>query len=329
MDSISTPYEVFRNEVRDAGYFRRAYIFYTVYALLVLCGIGLSLFLLTVSDSVWFQIGNAVFFSFVMIQAGMLGHDLSHGQVFGSRRANLIGAQFAWGLLGGLSATHWFSKHNAHHKEVNRIGHDPDLAIPFLFSEKQLASQSRLGRTLFLPMQQVLFFLFLPLIYPISTLGTLVYMVKHPTLRTVFDLLLVVIHFGIVLSLPLLFLPLPVALTFFIVHFFVAGLYMGLVFAPNHKGEAVRSEAEGTTWKDQIVSTRNITGGWISFIFFGALNLQIEHHLFPHMARPLYLKVQPLVREFCTREGLPYHETTLLGSLSEMYQALSWTKNLK
>ena len=60
--------------------------------------------------------------------------------------------------------------------------------------------------------------------------------------------------------------------------------------------------------------SRNITGGpWIS-IFMGGLNYQIEHHLFPSMARPHLRKIQPLVAAYCAAEGVPYTQTSLWQS---------------
>ena len=36
----------------------------------------------------------------------------------------------------------------------------------------------------------------------------------------------------------------------------------------------------------QVLMSRNISGGRLMSIFMGGLNYQIEHHLFPSMARP-------------------------------------------
>ena len=47
----------------------------------------------------------------------------------------------------------------------------------------------------------------------------------------------------------------------------------------------------------------NITGGPLISIFMGGLNYQVEHHLFPSMARPHLRKIQSLVanRGFCAQ----------------------------
>jgi Fatty acid desaturase len=42
----------------------------------------------------------------------------------------------------------------------------------------------------------------------------------------------------------------------------------------------------------------------------GGLNYQIEHHLFPSMARPHLRKAQPLVAAYCAAQGVPYTRPT-------------------
>ena len=61
----------------------------------------------------------------------------------------------------------------------------------------------------------------------------------------------------------------------------------------------------------QVLTSRNLRGGWLASAATGGLSLQIEHHLFPGMPRPNLLRVRPLVREHCARNGLPYTELTL------------------
>jgi fatty acid desaturase len=60
--------------------------------------------------------------------------------------------------------------------------------------------------------------------------------------------------------------------------------------------------------------SRNISGGTPISVFMGGLNYQIEHHLFPSMARPHLRKAQPLVAAYCAAQGIPYTRTTLWQS---------------
>ena len=62
---------------------------------------------------------------------------------------------------------------------------------------------------------------------------------------------------------------------------------MGCSFAPNHKGMPVLSAGHTLDFlRKQVLTSRNIRGGWFVDILLGGLNYQIEHHLFPSMPRP-------------------------------------------
>jgi fatty acid desaturase len=54
----------------------------------------------------------------------------------------------------------------------------------------------------------------------------------------------------------------------------------------------------------------------------GALNYQIEHHLFPSMPRPNLRRSQALIKAFCRQHDLPYVETTLLRSYAQALRHL-------
>jgi fatty acid desaturase len=59
--------------------------------------------------------------------------------------------------------------------------------------------------------------------------------------------------------------------------------------------------------------SRNISGGPLISVFMGGLNYQIEHHLFPSMARPNLRRAQPLAA-YCAAQGVPYTRTRLWQS---------------
>jgi hypothetical protein len=87
---------------------------------------------------------------------------------------------------------------------------------------------------------------------------------------------------------------------------------MGSSFAPNHIGmPLVSPKLKLDFLRRQGVMSRNITGGPPMSIFMGGLNYQIEHHLFPSIARPHRRKIQPLVAAYCAAEGVPYTQTSI------------------
>ena len=84
----------------------------------------------------------------------------------------------------------------------------------------------------------------------------------------------------------------------------VAGAYLSMIIAPNHKGMPIWARGEKLTFLErQVISTRNITPGPIADFLFGGLNYQIEHHLFPTIPRANMGGARAIVRPFCGRRG--------------------------
>jgi fatty acid desaturase len=105
------------------------------------------------------------------------------------------------------------------------------------------------------------------------------------------------------------------ALVFVAVHQAVFGLYMGCSFAPNHKGMPIVGAHEKLDYlRRQVLTSRNIRGGWFVDELLGGLNYQVEHHLFPSMPRPRLRRAQRLVRDYCAQQRITYTETGLFGS---------------
>ena len=110
------------------------------------------------------------------------------------------------------------------------------------------------------------------------------------------------------------------ALAFFAVHQCLFGVYLGSIFAPNHKGMEMPATRMDFLRK-QVLTSRNVGGGrytdGLVHVAMGGLNHQIEHHLFPSMPTPNLRKARPLVRQFCAELGVSYHETGLVRSWAE------------
>jgi fatty acid desaturase len=66
--------------------------------------------------------------------------------------------------------------------------------------------------------------------------------------------------------------------------------------------------------RKQVLTSRNVTGGWLTDVALGGLNYQIEHHLFPAMPTPNLRKAQPIVQAYCAQVGVSYEETSLIES---------------
>ncbi len=310
------------SDVRAQGLLRRSYGHYVLLSLFLAFGFLVSLYLIVATDSWWVQALNGLLFAFLTVQAGMLGHDLSHNQVFASERLNQVLGSLVWSLGCGLSQERWYEKHNTHHVFVNHDGHDPDLDIPFIFNSSQTVSGSSTLARLFRPYQHVLFFVLVPAVFLSYIYFSFKYALVESRGSGYVEALLMVVHFAGLLGLVFWALPPGVAILFLVVVSIGAGYYMGFAFAPNHKGMKVVASDDAATWIEQIILTRNIYPSVFHFYLWGGLNYQIEHHLFPYASRFVYGRMQPIVKAYCIREGIAYHETTWSGSVREIYRGL-------
>lgn len=74
--------------------------------------------------------------------------------------------------------------------------------------------------------------------------------------------------------------------------------------------------------RKQVLTSRNIHGGWFVDVLLGGLNYQIEHHLFPSMPRPALRHAQVIVSEFCTQRGISYAQCGLFRSYGYVLEHL-------
>jgi fatty acid desaturase len=271
----------------------------------------------------WWQLAVAAFMAVVFSQAGFLGHDAGHSQVFASRRANDVLGLLAGNVLAGLSFLWWVDKHNRHHAHPNKIDSDPDIAgAGIAFTPDQARARRSPGGRWVARHQAGLFFPMLlleGLDLHLSSVRALVARRGERTRRWWIESTLLTAHFAGYLTAVFLVLPLGQAFAFIAVHQALLGLYLGCTFAPSHKGmpliDADDTGGRGSDFlRRQVLTSRNINGGrWLD-LAMGGLNHQIEHHLFPSMPMPSLRGTRTMVRAYCAEHGLPYLETSLIRS---------------
>jgi fatty acid desaturase len=301
--------------VREAGLLDRRPVSYAVHLAvgLLLLVVGWAAFVL-VGDS-WWQLITAAFLAVAFTQNGFLTHDAGHRQIFRSRRANqvvgLVHGNLAIGLLFGW----WVDKHHRHHAHPNQEGLDPDISgEDLVYTDSQARTRRGAGRLVARYQAQLFFPMLLLLALSIRVDG-----VKQLTRRGYRNRLPEAILFGLhvagYLTAVLLVLSPRKALAFVAVHQGLLGLYLGSVFAPNHKGMPILAKDDDSDFlRGQVLTARNVHSGLLTDQLLGGLNYQIEHHLFPSMPRPSLRRAQPIVRAHCLGQGLPYEETSLLDS---------------
>jgi fatty acid desaturase len=272
----------------------------------------------------WWQLGVAAVLAFVFTQIGFIGHDAGHRQIFRSKRANYLLGLVHGNLAIGLSYGWWVDKHNRHHAHPNTEDKDPDIGIGALAFTAGQAGAKRSSVTRFIARHQR--YLFFPLLlleavqlHVSSVQAVLGRGLRHRAWEAVTLGLHIVGYVAVVL---LVLSPLKAAV-FIIVHQALFGLYLGSVFAPNHKGMPILAADDQSDFlRRQVLTSRNVRGNWLIDFALGGLNYQIEHHLFPSMPRPNLRHSQAIVREFCHQHGLAYCQTTLWRSYAQALQHL-------
>jgi fatty acid desaturase len=271
--------------------------------------------------SSWWQLVTAVFLAVTFTQVGLVAHDLAHRQVFRTKRPSEIAGMLAGNLGIGMSYGWWMDKHTRHHNNPNHDDLDPDVAPEVLI----WATQSALGRRGlkgFITRHQAgLFFPLLTLLAADLKVSSVKALRNGVVKRRVPESALLILHAVAYLSALLIVLSPLQAIAFLLVHQALFGVYLGMTFAPNHKGMPHPTGDEDYLRK-QVLTSRNVRGGWLTDAALGGLNYQIEHHLFPGMPTPNLRKAQPIVRAYCAELGVAYEETTLIASYRQALEYL-------
>jgi fatty acid desaturase len=270
----------------------------------------------------WWQIAVAVALAILFTQIGFLGHDAGHRQISGSARTSYLLGILLGNLGIGMSYGWWVGKHNRHHAHPNTEGADPDIMLSVLAFT---AGQAGTGRGLFKILFRWQAFLFFPLLLG-EAIGLRASSIRSLAgkagRRQIAELVLLTAHLAGYVTVVFLVLSPVKAIVFIAVQQGLFGLYLGASFAPNHKGMPILTADDNSDFlRRQVLTSRNVRGGWFTDLALGGLNYQIEHHLFPSMPSPNLRRAQPLIREFCLQRGLPYCQTSLAGSY---FQALRY-----
>jgi fatty acid desaturase len=312
----TSDYSALSATIKGMGLMERRHGWYLARSLVVLAGyVAGFVALFTLGSSPW-QLLVAAGFAVLFTQTAFLAHDGAHKQIFTSGSRNEWVSRIVGNLLVGLSYGWWMNKHSRHHANPNRMGKDGDIKAGAIVFTTEDAVR-RTGWRAAVTARQHWFFL------PILTLAGIdlhINAVKAAlggepiTARGVEATLLAVRLIGFPLLVMLAAGPL-MGLAFMGVQLALFGVYMGGSFAPNHKGMAIIPKDMSIDFlRRQTLTSRNISGGPLVATGMGGLNFQIEHHLFPSMPSVNLRRARPVVKAFCEELGVPYTETTLVGS---------------
>ena len=250
-------------------------------------------------------------------QYGFIAHEASHRQVFRNNKANDWTGLLLANLFAGLSYGFWLRKHNKHHQRPNQIGEDPDIAIRVLSFTTESKESKRGIERWFSDRQGYLFpllLLFTGFDLLVDSFAGLVRKDRKLSIRLLEFSLMMIRQLTPYVVFAILFGPIW-GLALWFVMMMAFGFFMGAAFAPNHKGmPLVPKEAKLDFFSRQVLTSRNIRGSWLKDNLMGGLNYQVEHHLFPSMARPNLRKAHEIVVEYCRKHEVTLVEMNLLAS---------------
>ena len=273
-------------------------------------------------DALWYRACCLIVMSAAGIGVGTHTHTSAHHATSERRWLNATLTYLGYPLFAGFSACWWAHKHHVvHHAAPNVLGVDKDidLAPYFVITQAELARSRGLKR-LYYRIQWVVFPFALALNYINFVAQSWIFVIgrlargrgRRPAL--LLDLALMALHLVVSIGVPAIWLGLYGALWLHLLRYVGLGLGMFLVFAPGHfPAEAVclgRRAAPGEFAALQISASTNFRAGFIGRLICGGLEHQIEHHLFPNVSPVHYPRLRALVRQFCARNGLPYHEAS-------------------
>jgi len=322
--------------------FETNYLWYT-YKISTTWAFFVLAFVLLIYFDLWFlaSLSLGVFYQ----QAGWLGHDFCHHQVFKNRELNNFFAYMTGNFGSGYSVNWWKDRHNTHHAITNVIDSDPDIDNLPLFSwtVKELDRVVEFPMVgYFIPYQHYYFPIFTPFLKLIWCLQSVFWLNDKTTQNKSYEKsgnyerITLVLHWAVVLIF-LYYVPYSYKLLAFFISEGIGGAGIALVVFMNHYAcEKLHDEEfkkEHSFVSLQLFTTKNMNPGVIIDWICGGLNYQIEHHLYPTMPRHNLSKIRPRVMEFCKKQNLPYQTDDFLtcflaveSQLKEVAEAFKKTK---
>lgn len=259
---------------------------------------------------------TAVLFATTIMRTTFVAHDLIHGQYFSTREKNKKTSYLFANVFMGISRSWWENKHNfLHHTYTNIIGKDMDIdAAGGAFIDSHFYPKW------FHKRQHILFWPLLTLLYFVFWVQSVSYVISKK-------------YWG-ELALLAINLLAPIYIIYSLAWIgvvTVVGMYMlwaawfGAVIITNHLGLEMfpKERYKDFTWLElQNRTSRNIRGGWFIHWFYGGLNTQVEHHLYPKAARFYLLKAAKITEEFCLKHDITYITATPWETYKEIYYFL-------
>jgi len=280
-----------------------------------------------------FYIGTYLLIGFTTVLViANIGHDASHGNISPISIINKI-LSFTLNLSGSHFSS-WRLKHDeGHHKYTNIQTQDPDIDTGPILRLSPFIQWRWIHRYQFIyifliyPLLSLLLILFADFKVVIvnqriqrnKKIGLIVEMILSKVFY-IFYMLGIPIYFSEVGALPVL--------TGFIFMHFILGILLAVVFLPSHFNsnsefyENAKLAYNENSWSiHQIKTTVDIESkNYLFQFFFGALNLNVLHHIKPRICHTHLFYLQSVLEELCKKYKLNYIQLSLKDALIGHYK---------
>ncbi len=315
----STPYpDIFnelKKEVRDAGLLERVPIRGSIEMIAII----VSFIVVFSTITLWNPILLGLFMTLLFTRAVFVSHDILHRQYFKSKSLSMKLSYPFSAIILSNSSSWWDFKHNInHHTWCNVPDKDEDiLALDGAFTPNHKGNNAFIRSYKYIIFWGAMFFM-----YPAFIAQSYSFAIKRKNWGE-FGLML--LHWPIIWGSVFYLLPFTDALITFVTLYISLSAWLAFGFITNHLGCEVFEYEEGKnmSWMElQMRTSRSLTGGAFVHWFYGGLNTQIEHHLFPKAPRFNLLKVQKMTRDFAKKHNLKYFESTPVQAYVQINRAL-------
>lgn len=285
--------------------------------------IGSYLLIYLSGDNIFFSILSWILLGLFTAFVGFnISHDAVHGSLSNNNFVNrLLGYTFN---LAGTNKYMWKLLHNViHHTYTNIPGHDEDLEPVSLI---RLSTENKLKKVHRYQHYYAYFFYSLTSIAWVfkkdfetffrKKLGNYDNK-KHPVKEYIVLFASKAVYFFVFLAMPLWLAGIPwwATLIGFVSMHLIQGITLAVVFQLAHVVEGAHfplPDDKGDVMNNWTIHQLNTTSNFamksmMASWFFGGLNYQIEHHLFPNICHIHYPKISPIIAKTAKEFGITYN----------------------
>lgn len=239
-----------------------------------------------------------------MQQAGWIGHDYVHGR----GEVSYVLGRVIGSLINGFSSNWWSDKHNTHHCHTNQVGIDEDIAMdPIL----HLHIPTKQNDYWFRKYQHYYYHVLYSLLYYSWRTHSAIRAWKDKDPK---ELSLLALNYAW-----LYYLGPSVALGSIL----VGGSLVAEVVTATHQSEEMIPGISYQFAEDQFRTTRDVvleTG--LANWFWGGMQWQLEHHLFPTMPKYRYPAVSKLLKKWAKENSIEYRASSSWEILKLNYNTM-------